>query len=110
MWVAPCCAETRSFCPFLVLTCAYSQRNNDNRMQFVTSNPPQHLQMNEDSEWLKDPWTPRLERAPKTIKTTALVCGAGFSGIQIGGQLKKAGVTDFKIMDRAGDFGGTWYW
>ena len=59
-----------------------------------------------DAEWLNDPWVPRIERPPVNLETTVLVIGTGFSGIQIGGQLKKAGV-DFKIMDRAGDFGGT---
>ncbi|KXS22286.1 putative monooxygenase [Gonapodya prolifera JEL478] len=62
------------------------------------------------AEWFEDHWTPKVERAPLTINTTVVVLGSGFSGIQMGAKLKQYGVTDFKIIDRAGDFGGTWYW
>ncbi|KAI9005115.1 putative monooxygenase [Hyaloraphidium curvatum] len=62
------------------------------------------------ADWLVDPWVQRVERPALDIQTTVLIVGGGFSGIQVAGNLKKAGITDFKIMDRAGDFGGTWYW
>lgn len=41
------------------------------------------------------------------IETSVLIIGAGFSGINTARQLVEAGITDFKIMDKAGDFGGT---
>ena len=47
---------------------------------------------------------------PVTTDLEMLVIGAGFMGISAGVELKKAGVTDFKILDVAGDFGGAWYW
>ncbi|KAI9002897.1 putative monooxygenase [Hyaloraphidium curvatum] len=62
------------------------------------------------SHWLTDPWTPLKEREPMKIETTVLITGAGFSGIQLGAKLKQAGIEDFKILDAAGNFGGTWYW
>ncbi len=50
---------------------------------------------------------PVQERPALDIETTVLIVGSGFSGIQLAGNLKKAGINDFKIMDRSGDFGGT---
>jgi cyclohexanone monooxygenase len=38
------------------------------------------------------------------------IIGAGFSGIAAGIELKRNGVQNFTIFDRAGDFGGTWWW
>ena len=36
------------------------------------------------------------------------VLGAGMSGICMGVQLKKAGVNDFVILEKADSVGGTW--
>ncbi len=36
------------------------------------------------------------------------VIGAGISGIGMGIALRRAGITDFVILERAGDIGGTW--
>src|SRR6476646_4519116 len=36
--------------------------------------------------------------------------GGGFAGLVTGARLKEAGVDDVRIIDKAGDFGGTWYW
>ncbi|KAI9019150.1 monooxygenase [Hyaloraphidium curvatum] len=60
--------------------------------------------------WLTDPWTKYVERPAQEFTTEAVILGAGFSGLLLGGKLKEAGITDFKIIDKAGDFGGTWYW
>lgn len=64
--------------------------------------------VNRYTDWLDDPWISRVERPALDIETTVLVVGGGFSGIQVAGNLKKAGINDFKIMERGGDFGGTW--
>lgn len=37
-----------------------------------------------------------------------VIIGAGFSGINMGIRLKQQGITDFVILERAGDVGGTW--
>lgn len=37
-----------------------------------------------------------------------IVTGTGFSGICVGIQLKKAGINNFKIVEKANDVGGTW--
>lgn len=38
------------------------------------------------------------------------IVGAGFAGLGMGFRLKKAGMHDFVILDRAEDVGGTWWW
>ncbi|WP_439104441.1 SDR family NAD(P)-dependent oxidoreductase [Celeribacter marinus] len=38
-----------------------------------------------------------------------LVIGAGFSGICAGIKLQEAGITNFRIYDKAGGIGGTWF-
>ncbi|MFC1688923.1 flavin-containing monooxygenase [Pseudomonadota bacterium] len=40
----------------------------------------------------------------------ALIIGAGFAGICLGKNLLDAGITDFRIVDKAPQVGGTWYW
>ncbi len=38
------------------------------------------------------------------------IIGGGFGGQLAAAHLRKAGITDFRIIEKAGDFGGTWYW
>jgi monoamine oxidase len=45
-----------------------------------------------------------------SIDTDVLVLGAGFSGLLTASKLKDAGVTNFKMIDGSGDFGGTVGW
>ena len=37
-----------------------------------------------------------------------IIIGAGFAGICLGIKLRDAGITDFKIIEKADDLGGTW--
>src|SRR3954451_24351930 len=60
--------------------------------------------------YLDDPYTPVVERAPKHDHVTVVFIGGGFAGLVTGARLKEAGVDDVRIIDKAGDFGGTWYW
>lgn len=57
-----------------------------------------------------DPHTPFQERAPVKDHVTFAFIGAGFSGVVVGARLKEAGVHDFRLIDKAGGVGGTWYW
>ncbi|GAA4817245.1 flavin-containing monooxygenase [Nocardioides caeni] len=43
-----------------------------------------------------------------TTHTPVLVVGAGFGGIGLGARLRQAGITDFTIIERTDDLGGTW--
>jgi cyclohexanone monooxygenase len=60
--------------------------------------------------YLDDPYTPWTEREPKTDHVTVAFIGGGFAGLVTGARLKEAGVDDVRILDKAGGFGGTWYW
>ncbi|MFD2795897.1 flavin-containing monooxygenase [Promicromonospora vindobonensis] len=60
--------------------------------------------------YAKDPYTPRTERGPLTDSVEVLVVGGGFGGLLTGARLREAGVESVRMMDEAGDFGGTWYW
>ncbi|HWF75579.1 MAG TPA: NAD(P)/FAD-dependent oxidoreductase [Caulobacteraceae bacterium] len=60
--------------------------------------------------YLDDPYTPRTERGPKTDHVTFAFVGGGFAGLVTGARLVEAGITDVRIIEKGGDFGGTWYW
>ena len=61
-------------------------------------------------EYLDDPYMPVVERAPMTDHVTLAFVGGGLAGLVTGARLKQAGISDVRIVDKAGDFGGTWYW
>jgi cyclohexanone monooxygenase len=51
-----------------------------------------------------------LQRASVSAEVQVLIIGAGFGGLLAGVHLREAGIDDVWIVDKAGDFGGTWYW
>jgi cation diffusion facilitator CzcD-associated flavoprotein CzcO len=63
----------------------------------------------EFAHFIDDPYTPRTERAPLTDHRTVVCVGGGFAGLAVASRLREAGV-DVRIVDKGGDFGGTWYW
>jgi cyclohexanone monooxygenase len=62
------------------------------------------------SHYLDDPYTEVVEREPRHDHDTFTFIGGGFSGLVTGARLKEAGVDDVRILEKGGDFGGTWYW
>ena len=60
--------------------------------------------------YLDDPYTPFQPRAPKTDHVEFAFIGGGFAGLVAGARLVEAGITDVRIIEKGGDFGGTWYW
>ncbi len=71
----------------------------------------QYLQLKDQlAHYLDDPYTPVVERAPKHDHVTFAFIGGGFAGLVTGARLKEAGVDDVRIIEKGGDFGGTWYW
>ncbi|MEU6643039.1 NAD(P)/FAD-dependent oxidoreductase [Saccharomonospora sp. NPDC046836] len=42
------------------------------------------------------------------IRTTALIVGAGFGGVAIAAELRRAGMHDFVVLEKAADLGGVW--
>jgi len=62
------------------------------------------------AHYLDDPYTPRVERAPRTDHVSFAFVGGGFAGLVTGARLVEAGISDVRIIEKGGDFGGTWYW
>jgi len=62
------------------------------------------------SHYADDPYLPVVERPARTDHVTVAVIGGGFGGLLTAARLKEAGVEDVRIVEKAGDFGGTWYW
>jgi cation diffusion facilitator CzcD-associated flavoprotein CzcO len=60
--------------------------------------------------YLDDPYVAPMERAPLTDDVTVALIGGGFAGLICGARLRQAGVDDIRIIEKGGDFGGTWYW
>ena len=58
-----------------------------------------------------DPYAdPGFDREPVQLELDVVVIGAGFSGLMTAARLKERGITNFRIIESGGDFGGTWYW
>ena len=57
-----------------------------------------------------DPYTPAFERDAIVEETDAVIVGTGWAGMTTAAHLHKEGVTNYRMIDKAGDFGGTWYW
>lgn len=71
----------------------------------------QYVEIKEQlGHYLEDPYVPRKDRDPVTDHVTVAYIGGGFSGLVAGARLAEAGIADVRILEKGGDFGGTWYW
>ena len=62
-------------------------------------------------QFAKDPWVePGFTRDPIYDHCDVIIAGGGFGGLSAGARLREAGCETIRIIDEAGDFGGTWYW
>ncbi|MFZ4607649.1 MAG: flavin-containing monooxygenase [Caulobacter sp.] len=63
------------------------------------------------AHYLEDPYVePGFTREPLTDEIEVVVIGGGFGGLLAGARLREAGVQDIRMIEKGGDFGGTWYW
>ena len=63
------------------------------------------------ARYLDDPYVePGFTRAALTDEVEVVVIGGGFGGLLTAARLREAGVKDIRIIEKGGDFGGTWYW
>ena len=63
------------------------------------------------SHYVDDPYVePGYSRAPLADEVDCIVVGGGFGGLLTGARLTEAGVKRVRIIEKGGDFGGTWYW
>jgi cation diffusion facilitator CzcD-associated flavoprotein CzcO len=61
--------------------------------------------------YVDDPYAdPGVTREPLTDEVDALVIGGGFGGLVAGARLRQAGIESIRMIEKASDFGGTWYW
>lgn len=61
--------------------------------------------------YAEDPYVePGFTRDPINDRVDAVVIGGGFGGLLAGARLRQAGLDRIRIIEKAGDFGGTWYW
>jgi cation diffusion facilitator CzcD-associated flavoprotein CzcO len=58
-----------------------------------------------------DPWSdPSFERDPLSDEVDVAIIGAGFGGLLTGARLRELGVQSIRLIDKAANVGGTWYW
>jgi cation diffusion facilitator CzcD-associated flavoprotein CzcO len=62
------------------------------------------------AHYLKDPFTPFVERDPISDDVDVAIVGAGIAGVVAGAKLREAGMWRIRLIDVAGGIGGTWYW
>ncbi|MDP3737136.1 MAG: NAD(P)/FAD-dependent oxidoreductase [Hyphomonadaceae bacterium] len=65
----------------------------------------------EFSRYVEDPYVePGFTREPVFDHVEFAVIGGGFGGLLMGARLREAGFEKIRVVENAGDFGGTWYW
>jgi cation diffusion facilitator CzcD-associated flavoprotein CzcO len=70
----------------------------------------QYIDISEYAQYLDDPYTRPRSREPLNDEVTVAIIGGGFGGLLAGARLREAGIEDLRIIEKGGDFGGTWYW
>ena len=58
-----------------------------------------------------DPFVePGYTRPPLADDVDIVLIGGGFGGLLAGARLRQLGVQGIRLIEKGGDFGGTWYW
>ena len=89
------------------------RRERDKRLR--ADGNDQYVEVKGDfSRYVDDPYVePGFTRAPLLDEVEVVIIGGGFGGLLIGARLRQAGMPelqDLRIIEKGGDFGGTWYW
>jgi cation diffusion facilitator CzcD-associated flavoprotein CzcO len=65
----------------------------------------------EFSRYVDDPYVePGFTRAPVFDEVQVTIIGGGFGGLLMGARLRESGYDSIRLVEKAGDVGGTWYW
>ncbi|HEY1708510.1 MAG TPA: NAD(P)/FAD-dependent oxidoreductase [Rhizomicrobium sp.] len=65
----------------------------------------------EFSHYVDDPYVESgFTREPVFDEVDFTIIGGGFGGLLMGARLREAGFENIRVVESAGDFGGTWYW
>ena len=72
----------------------------------------QYVEVNgQFARFVDDPYVgPGFEREPLADEVDVAIIGGGFGGLLAGARLREAGVESLRVIEKGGDFGGTWYW
>jgi len=62
------------------------------------------------AHYLDDPYVGPLQRDAVVEEVEVGIIGGGFGGMLVAARLREQGVNDFRLIEKGGDFGGTWYW
>ncbi|MEE6248471.1 MAG: NAD(P)/FAD-dependent oxidoreductase, partial [Pseudomonadota bacterium] len=63
------------------------------------------------SHYIDDPYVEQgFSREPLHDEVDCIVVGGGFGGLLTGARLIESGMQRVRIIEKGGDFGGTWYW
>ena len=63
------------------------------------------------THYLDDPYAPEIRpRERRQDEIEVVIIGGGIGGLVTAAALRDEGVEDITVIDKAGDFGGTWYW
>jgi cation diffusion facilitator CzcD-associated flavoprotein CzcO len=63
------------------------------------------------AHFVEDPYVePGFTREPLEDDVDVVIIGGGFGGLLAGARLREAGIEDIRVVEKGGDFGGTWYW
>ena len=61
--------------------------------------------------YAEDPYAdPDFTREPVHDRVEAVVMGGGLGGLLAAARLRQAGVESIRVIEKGGDFGGTWHW
>ncbi len=76
-----------------------------------TDGNDQYLEVSGDfSHYVDDPYVESFDRDPLAEEVEVVIIGGGFGGMLAAARLIEQGITDIKIIEKGGGFGGTWYW
>src|SRR5713101_10118077 len=63
------------------------------------------------SRYVDDPYiAPGFVREPLRDEVDVVIIGGGLGGLITAAKLRDAGIERIRVIEKAGDFGGTWYW
>ena len=87
------------------------QEERDRRIRRDGNEQYRAVDEQELKHYVFDPYVePGFTRDPRSDEVEVAVIGGGFGGMYAAARLIEAEITDFVMLEKAGDFGGTWYW
>jgi len=63
------------------------------------------------SQYIDDPYIDVTQkRAPLNDEIDVAIIGGGFGGLITAARFSERGINNIRVIEKGGDFGGTWYW